>query len=271
MSSSRWHITAKSDRVTVQDNDKKKEGKMNTNNKIARIVGALFLVSNFTFLLGAAVFLAPILDSPDYLALVSANRTQIVVGVLLEIINGIAYVGIAVLMFPIFKQRFESLALAYVGFRLIEFIMQVASSLSPLKLLTLSEEFVNANAPDPVAFQTLVTLLIAERAWAFQVLGIVFAVSALMFYTMLYRSKLIPRFLSVWGLIGAALVLVTVMIDAFDLSLGSALTSFLGLPMLLNELVLGLWLIVRGFNSSQAVSEPAAPLKTQLKVGTAKS
>jgi Domain of unknown function (DUF4386) len=176
-----------------------------------------------------------------------------------------------VLMFPIFKQRFESLALGYVGFRLIEFVMQVASSLSPLKLLALSEEFINANAPDPAAFQTLGSLLIAERYWAFQALGIVFAVSALMFYAMLYLSKLIPRALSVWGLIGAALVLVNVLVDSFGLRLGSEVGPFLGLPMLLNELVLGLWLIVRGFNSSQAVSEPAEPFKMQLKVGTAKS
>lgn len=244
---------------------------MNTNRQTARIVGALFLASNITFLLGAAVFLAPILGSPDYLALVSANRTQVVMGVLLEVINGIAYVGIAVLMFPIFKQRFESLALAYVGFRLIEFVMQVASDLSPLKLLTLSEEFVEAGTSQSSAYQNLGTLLLAERSWAFQALGIVFAVSALMFYTMLYRSKLVPRSLSVWGLIGTALVLVTVMNDVFDLRLGSELTSFLGLPMLLNELVLGLWLIVRGFNLSQAVSEPAEPFKAQLKVGTAKS
>lgn len=244
---------------------------MKSNRQTARIVGALFLASNITFLLGAMVFLAPILGSPDYLALVSASRTQVVAGVLLEVINGIAYVGIAVLMFPIFKQRFESLALAYVGFRIVEFVMQIASDLSPLALLTLSQEFVAAGTPQPSAFQTTGSLLIAERYWAFQALGIVFAVSALMFYTMLYQSKLIPRSLSVWGLIGAALVLVNVIVVAFGLRLGSELGLFLGLPMLLNELVLGLWLIVKGFNLSQAVSEPAEPFRTQLKVSTAKS
>ncbi|MEZ4670755.1 MAG: DUF4386 domain-containing protein [Anaerolineae bacterium] len=244
---------------------------MNSNRQTAKIVGALFLASNITFLLGAMVFLAPILGSTDYLTLVSANRAQVAVGALLELINGIAYVGIAVLMFPLFKPRFESLALAYVGFRLIEFVMQVASSLSPLKLLTLSEEFVNANASDPAAFHTVGSSLIAERYWAFQALGIVFAVGALMFYTMLYQSKLIPRYLSVWGLIGAALVLVNTIIVTLGLHLGSELGAFLGLPMLLNELVLGLWLIVRGFNVSQAVSEPSEPFKTQLKVVTAKS
>jgi hypothetical protein len=234
---------------------------MNSNRKIAAIVGALFLISNITFLLGAMAFVEPILGAPDYLTLASVNRSQIILGVLLEIANGIAYIGIAVLMFPILKQRFESLALAYVGFRLIEFVMQVASDLSPLKLLTLSEEFVKAGAPDSAAFQALGILLLAERTWAFEMVGLVFAVSALMFYTMLYRSTLIPRFIAIWGLVGATFVLVSFLANAFDLTLSPGLELILGLPMLLNELFLGLWLIVKGFNSPSIVSEP---LKTVL-------
>jgi len=160
---------------------------MNTNNKTARIVGALFLTSNVTFILGAVVFVESILGAPDYLILVSANRTQVVLGVLLELINGIAYVGIAVLMFPILKQRFESMALGYVGFRIVEFVMQTLSDISPLSLLTLGEEFVRAGAPEASSFQTLGTLLLAERYWAFQMLSITFGLSVLMFYYMLSR------------------------------------------------------------------------------------
>ena len=77
---------------------------MNTNKKTARIVGALFLTSNVTFILGAVVFVESILSALDYLILVSENRTQVILGVLLELINGIAYIGIAALMFPILKQ-----------------------------------------------------------------------------------------------------------------------------------------------------------------------
>ena len=89
-------------------------------NKTAKMVGALFLISNVTFLLGAFAFVEPVLGAPDYLTLASANRTQVVLGALLELVNGVAYVGIAVLVFPILRQRFESLALWYVGFRIIE-------------------------------------------------------------------------------------------------------------------------------------------------------
>jgi hypothetical protein len=215
---------------------------MDTNRRIARIVGASFLLSNVTFILGAVVFVEPILSAPDYLSLLSASRPQVVLGVLLEIINSVAYLGIAVLMFPILKKRFEGIALGYVGFRILEFVMQILSDISPLSLLTLSEEFVNAGAPAASSFQALGTLLLAERNWAFQMVSITFGLGALLFYAMLYQSKLIPRFISIWGLVGATVVLANTLLDMFSLTVPN-----LGVLMLLNELFLGVWLIVKGF------------------------
>ena len=212
-------------------------------------MGALYLTLNVAFILGAFVFIEPILSASDYLILVSENRTQVVLGVLLELINGVAVVGIAVLMFPILRQRFKSLALGYVGFRIIEFVMVTLTDISMLSLLTLSEEFVRAGAPEASSFQTLGTLLLAERSWAFQMLLIAFGLGALLFYYMLYQLKLIPRFISVWGLIGTTLVLAKIMFDMFGLSLVD-----LGVLMLLNELFLGVWLIVKGFNPSAIAS-----------------
>jgi hypothetical protein len=236
--------------VRQQDSKRPKiirEEKMNASRKIAMLVGALFLLSNVTFLLGAAVFIEPTLGAPDYLALASANRTPIVLGALLEIVNGIAYIGIAVLVFPILKQRFESMALWYVAFRTIEFVMQTLSDISALSLVKLSEEFVKA-IPASSSFQAVGTLLLAERYWAFQMVTFALVLGALMFYTMLYQSRLVPRFISVWGLVGALAVLSTALLDTFGISPGSL--EFLGILMLLNELFLGVWLIVKGFNSS---------------------
>jgi len=164
--------------------------------------------------------------------------------------NGIAYVGIAVLMFPILKQHNESIALGYLGFRIIEFVMQILSDLSPLSLLTLSREFVQTGAPEASSFQTLGTLLLAERHLAFQMVAITFGLGALMFYYLLYHLNLLPRFITVWGLIGAAVVLINVMLDMFGYNPG----LILGIPMLLNELFLGVWLIVKGFNASAIAS-----------------
>jgi hypothetical protein len=232
---------------------------MNTRRRTAAIVGALFLFSNVTFLAGAFVFVEPVLGAPDFLTLVSASRTQVIMGALLELANGIAYLGIGMLMYPILRRHFESLALWYVGLRVIEFVMQTLSDLSPLSLVTVSEEFAKAGAPDPSSFQAVGALLLANRYWAFQMVSITLALGALLLYTMLYRSRLIPRTISAWGLIGAITVLTTTMLDIFALSVSPGVGLVLGLPMLLNELFLGVWLIARGFNPSAILSGPAEP------------
>lgn len=224
---------------------------MKTTDHTARIVGALFLVVNITFLAGA-LSLESVLSSADVLVAVSGNRPQVIVGVLLELFNGIAFIGIAVLMFPILKKHNASLALGYLGFRVIEFAMQFAADISVVSLLTLGEAFVEGGAAEFSSYQGLATLLLAERQTAFLMVSITFGLGALPFYVLLYQSRLIPRFISVWGLLGAAVVLVNAVLDMLGLPPGN-----LGIVMLLNELFLGLWLIVRGFNSN-ALQFPSA-------------
>lgn len=228
---------------------------MKTYRKTAMLVGSAYLFSNITFILGTIVMVEMILGSPDYLSLIPASRAQIALGVLLSFMNGLAYVGIAVLLFPILRPRFESLALAYVGFRVVEFITQILGDVSPLTLLTLAE---NTNQTNTV--QGLGALLLAERFWAFQMLNLIFSLSALLLYYMLLRVKLIPGFISVWGVIAAALVLLNTVLGWFSPDLGESLGMVTGLPMLLNEVFLGIWLIVRGFNPSTVVIEPARQL-----------
>lgn len=230
-----------------------------TDKKTARLVGSGFLFSNVTFILGSIVMLESILGNPDYLSVMSAGRAQVVLGVLLNFANGLAYVGIAVLLFPILRQRLESLALAYVGFRVVEFIIQILADVSPLALLTLTEDPGKAGAAAASGLQALGALLLAERFWAFQMLNLVFSSSALLLYYMLRRTRLIPDFISIWGLIAAALVLLNTMLGWFNPNLGEALGTITGLPMLLNELFLGGWLIARGFNPSVIAPKRAMP------------
>ncbi len=225
---------------------------MKTYRMTAALVGSAFLFSNITFILGAIILVESILGSPDYLSLVAANRAQLILGVLLSFANGLAYVGIAVLLFPILKRCLESLALAYVGFRVVEFITQIVADVSLLALLTLAGEPHQASA-----VQGLGALLLAERFWAFQMLNLNFSLSALLLYAMLLRLGLIPGLISIWGLIAAALVLVNTVLNWFSPELGASLGMITGLPMLLNEVFLGVWLIARGFSPDASALEPA--------------
>ena len=228
---------------------------MNTHNKTARIVGILFLTAIVTSLLGG-IWLDTILTAPDYLSSISGNKTQVVTGVLLELINGLAVIGIAVGMYPIFRKQYEALALGYVALRIIEAVIVIAAVISPLALIALSQEYINAGAPDTSYFQTLGTSFLAVRAiWVSTMLAIFFGLGALLFYYLLYQSKLVPRFISVWGFIAVALVLTWNLLETFGIRINAGI--ILALPMILNEIFLGIWLIIKGFNSSAIVSESA--------------
>jgi hypothetical protein len=134
---------------------------MNSNRKTARIVGILFIAATVAGIL--SVVFGPNLDAPDYLANLSANENHVLTGALLEFTMAILIAGIPIYMYPILKKHNEALALGYVVFRTIEVVIFTVCAISLLTLLTLSQDFVIAGAPDASYFQTLATLLLAVR------------------------------------------------------------------------------------------------------------
>ena len=132
---------------------------MNSNRKTAIIVGVLFIISTVAGIL-SAVFLEPILNAPDYLINVSANENQVIIGALLELICAGAFLCITVMMFPILKKYNENIALGYVVARILEAVPFVVGVISLLSLLTLSQEYVQAGAPDAPHYLPLGTLLL---------------------------------------------------------------------------------------------------------------
>jgi hypothetical protein len=232
---------------------------MNTYRTTARIVGALFLTAMVTSLVGG-IWLESITSAPDYLATVSANETQVLAGVLLELINCMAVVGIAATLFPLLKKQSEALALGYVGIRVVEAVILVVAVLSPLVLVVLSQEYVAAGASDASYFGTLATLVMTVRAYIFDLLtALFFGLGAVLLYSSLYRSRLVPRFISVWGLIAVVALLAWNLSEAFGMSISAGMVF--GLPIILNEIFLGIWLIAKGFNASLIVS-PSAQVDT---------
>ncbi|MDA0524366.1 DUF4386 domain-containing protein [Methanococcoides alaskense] len=213
-------------------------------------MGVLFLLSTVAGVLSVA-FLEPMLNAPDYLTNFSANENQVIIGALLELICAGAFLGIAVMIFPILKKHNERIALGYVVARICEAVPFVVGVISLLSLLTLSQEFVKVGAPYDPYFLPLGTLLLAVHDWT-NLIGsmIVFSLTALILNYSLYRSKLFPQSISVWGLIGVPLMLAAGVLDMFGLDPFSTIGIFLAFPLALNEMVLAIWLIVKGFNSS---------------------
>ena len=226
---------------------------MDSNRKTALIVGVLFITATVSAV-RSGFLVGPILDGPDYLIIVSANENQVLIAVLLEMVLAVSVIGIAVFLFPIFRKHNEALALGYVGLRILEGVIIIVGAISALLLLTLSQEYA-AWTPDGSYYQTLGTLLLEERDWTF-LLGpvIVFSLNSLILNCLLYQSRLVPRFISVWGLIGATLLLAAGLLGLFDIYDVES-TAFLAAPIGVNEMVLAAWLIVKGFNPSAVASD----------------
>ena len=224
---------------------------MNTYRKTAIIVGVLLIACTAATILSLTL-LGPILDDPDYLIKLTENETLAIIGALIEFIWATTAMGIAIWLFPILKKHNEALALGSVGFRIIEGVFVFIATLSLLSLLTLSQEFVRAGAPDASSFQTIGTLLLAIRDWAHNIIVLIaFCLGALFYYCVFYQSKLIPRWLSGWGFLGAALSLATTLFSSFNPSFVlSWIHTLLNAPIALQEMVLAVWLIVKGFNPS---------------------
>ena len=230
----------------------KKEKKMNSNRKSAIIVGVLFITATVATII-SQVFLGSILDAQNFLVNVSSNENPIIIGALFMLIDAVAVAAIAILLYPVLKKHNVSIALGYVGARIVECVLFIIVVLSTLSLLTLSLEFIKAGAPSASYFQTGGTLLLAASDWAFELGLVIFALSALLLNYSLYKSKLVPRWLSVWGFIGAALVLALHLLKFFNINLPEVLDWIIGLQ----EMVFAVWLIVKGFNSSAIVSGSA--------------
>jgi uncharacterized membrane protein len=206
------------------------------------------------------------LNAPDYLNQLAGNPNQTIIAALLEFIWAAAGAGIAIALYPILKRYNSALALGAVGFRIVEGVFVLIGTLGLLSLLTLSQEFVTAGFPDVLSFQTTGTLLLELREWQFHVIsGLAFSLGALMYYAILYKSNLIPRWLSGWGAVGAILSLTATVVASFNGDFGlESVHTFLNIPIGLNEMVLAVWLITKGFNPTAIASGTEKQLQPEL-------
>lgn len=229
-----------------------------TNRKSAAVVGVLFILGTVPALLSLPLALNTV-NAPDQLAAISANEGQMIIFTAVKFIMGMACAGIGLALYPILKKYNESLAFGAAGFRVIEGAVDTVGALLYVFLLALSQEFVKAGAPDASYFQTTAVLINAGIDWFRDVaMLLTFSIGALMYYVVFYQFRLVPRWLSVWGLVAIILTLISSVLVMFDLipTAGTIQVVF-NLPILVQELVLAVWLIVKGFNP-QAITPRSA-------------
>ncbi len=230
---------------------------MNSHRNTARIVGVLFIIATVASI--STLAFIDFLSEPDYLAEVAANEGQVLGGVLVEFIWALSVLGIPVFLFPILKKHSYASALGFYSFRFIEAFLVILYSISLLALITLSQEYVAAGASASSFYATAGALLLVVRDWTFLLgAGLAFSISAVILNYVLWQTRLVPRWLSGWGLLGAGLAFANYSAQFF----GFEPPDFLFAPIGLQEMVFAVWLIAKGFDQSALVSLSAQQIPT---------
>ncbi len=228
-----------------------------TDRVTARVVGILFLVGTIAGLIGLPLQQS-VVGGDDYLTAASAHPDRLATGVLLQLVMGVAVVSIAVVIYPVLRRGTERLAMGYVVTRALEAVVYIVSGTVLLSLITVSEKYVAAD--DGSAFAAAGRLIMAQRDWSGHAIldAAVFSVGALVLNAAFYQSRLVPRWLSLWGLGGAAAYLMAGLLVMYGLSPLSTPQVLLEAPLGLQEIALALWLIVKGFDTHRAAAIPMA-------------
>jgi hypothetical protein len=222
----------------------------------ATTAGLLFIAATATALVGTA-FLGSILDRSGFLTTAAHHQNQLSAAALFQLLAAFSSAAIAVTLYPVLRQHAAGMALGAVAFRLIEGVFYALSAVGTLSLVSLSDRL-TAGA----SAQASADLVRDLRNSAGCVAVLAFYAGATLYYLIFYRSQLIPRWLSVWGLAGTAFGLTAGLLVLFQ-AIGtlSSTQVVLNLPIAVQEMVLAVWLIVKGFSPNAKTPAPAAAEK----------
>jgi len=218
------------------------------NRSTAITAGVLYLVTHVTSI-AAVVLYGGFLDDP----LRSGGDTRVLVGGLCDVVLAMAVVGTAVALYPVVRRSSEGLAIGYVGLRTLEAAVIVAGVVALLAVVTLRQ---SGAATAPVAEG-----LVAVRDWTFLIgPGLVCGTNTVVLAALMYRSRLVPRFIAVLGLVGGPLVFSWNLLAMFGgTELFSAVAVLFVVPVFAWELCLAIYLIAKGFRPPAAPAVVVAP------------
>lgn len=231
---------------------------MDRSNGNATATGILFILGTVP-IIAAMLLWGGSLSAPDYLSSIAANRTSVLLYALAIVVMGLSCAGIGISMYPVLRRYGQGRALAVAGFRVMEGILSIVGAIGVFALLTLSQEFAKAGYPANSFFQPAGAAIQAARDLAANGTGsFAWCAAAFIYYSIFYRTRLVPRWLSVWGIVGLVLYLVSAFASIFGFMGYLSQAQFLfSMPILIQELVLAAWLLVKGYDPEALVGPEA--------------
>ena len=224
---------------------------MKSNKKTGRLVGLLFLLIFATGITVYQFLQGPVLFSDDFLTITSANSNKIIISTLLLFLSGITSVFIATILLPIFKEYSITLAFLYLAFSILGFIAISIDNISVLSMLELSLEYTKNGTDNTGVLNTLGTVFYKKHWWTHYLSLLISCFPVFILYYSLFVSKLIPKIISIVGVLAVILMFIEILFSI----LGNSISMNMLIPIGLIQLFLPLWLIFKGFNSAVLETE----------------
>jgi len=219
---------------------------MKSNKKTGRLAGLLFLLIFAAGIIVYQILQGPVLFSDDFLTITSANSNEIIISTLLLYLSGITSVVIAAILLPIFKKYSITLAFLYLAFNILSFIAISIDNISVLSMLELSLDYTNNGTDNSDLLNTLGNVFYKKHWWTHYLSLLISCFPVFILYYILYMSKLIPKVISIVGIIAVILMFIEMLFSI----LGNSISMTMLLPIGLIQLILPLWLIFKGLKSS---------------------
>ena len=217
----------------------------------SRLIGALFLAGFLVYGVGFSL-VSSLVGGSNFLSTIAAHQSLLALGAFLMLLNTPVDVGKAVLFFPILEKHGKRTALAYLATMIVEVVFLSVGVLALLMIVPLAQHAGDAGA------KTLGSILVQSNAMAYQMGEMTLGVGATFLCLLLFRTRLIPRWLAISGLIGYPILVAGTIAEVFGIHIGLYLT----IPGFFFELVLPVWLLTKGFQpeayQGQPVMESAA-------------
>jgi hypothetical protein len=219
---------------------------MNSHKQTGRITGILLLI---IFALGVTVFQVlqgPTLFADDFLTSTSLHSDEIILSVLLMFLSGAIDIIIAIIILPIINRQNQRLGFLYLAFCIVSFIVMSVDNISVLSMLEVSKEYMNGKTADLAFLKTMGTVAFQNHWWTHHLSLLVSCLPAfVLFYTM-YFTRLVPRAISLFGILAVALMFAEMLLTLFGKGLGMNML----LPIALAQLIFPIWLLIKGFSES---------------------
>ena len=219
--------------------------------------GILYIIGTVAGILSKAVTYFPVHDARDPLAYAAKHSGAVATGALLVLLMGLSLAFVPVVLFPVLRQVDEVLATGYLIIRgAVETAAYVIIAIAWLLLAPLAETMSAGPGTASPAGARLGTLVI-DSDGASAMLTLVFCLGAVLFYVLLYRSRIVPRWITLWGFVGIPLYAAAYLLAMYGgISGNSSAQNLLQLPLGVQEMVLAVWMIARGFRPAAISTMP---------------